>query len=395
MGATENVRHLSQSDNSSTQAIVPRHGVVTLFGYGIQVRVDRGHLVLECGIGPDRRRARLPRVGHGLSRLVVVGSDGMISLAAIRWLSSQKVSFAMLERQGSVLATTGPVRPSDVRLRRAQALAHVSGAALRITRELIRQKLRGQELVARNKLLDSATADSIATFSADLPTAKDISSIRLIEGQAASAYWRAWHMLPLEFPKKDLSRTPVHWRTYGTRMSPLTGSPRLAVTPGCAITNYAYALLESEASLAARALGLDAAMGIFHVDQPNRDSLASDLMEPVRPQVDAYVLDWITTQSLKREWFYELPNGNARLMTSLTEKLSETAPTWGRAVAPVAEWVAQALWNSAGKPASKAATMPTPLTQRHRTEGRGRTFHILTNPAPDRIRSVRFVALSG
>ena len=105
-------------------------------------------------------------------------------------------------------------------------------------------------------------------------------------------------------------------------------------------------------------------------------------MEPVRPQVDAYVLDWITTQSLKREWFYELPNGNARLMTSLTEKLSETAPTWGRAVAPVAEWVAQALWNSAGKPASKAATMPTPLTQRHRTEGRGRTFHILTNPAP-------------
>ena len=98
MGATENVRHLSQSDNSSTQAIVPRHGVVTLFGYGIQVRVDRGHLVLECGIGPDRRRARLPRVGHGLSRLVVVGSDGMISLAAIRWLSSQKVSFAMLEK---------------------------------------------------------------------------------------------------------------------------------------------------------------------------------------------------------------------------------------------------------------------------------------------------------
>jgi hypothetical protein len=26
-------------------------------------------------------------------------------------------------------------------------------------------------------------------------------------------------------------------------------------------------------------------MGIFHVDQPNRDSLVCDLMEPVRPQV--------------------------------------------------------------------------------------------------------------
>jgi len=356
---------------------------VTLFGYGIHVRVDRGHLHLEDGIGPKRRVARFPRVGHGLRRLVLIGSDGAVSLAALRWLSDQKVSFVMLERDGSVLATTGPVRPSDVRLRRAQALAQVSGAALRITRELIRQKLTGQELVARNRLLDTATADTIARFSAELPTAENIASIRLIEAQAASAYWSAWRTLPLIFPKKDLSRVPDHWRRFGTRISPLTGSPRLAVTPGCAMMNYLYALLEAEASLAARALGLDAAMGIFHVDQPNRDSLACDLMEPVRPQVDAYLMDWITTQPLRREWFFEQRNGNARLMASLTQRLSETAPSWGRAVAPVAEWVAQALWNS-GKSASKGSNVPTRLTQRHRSEGRGNTIHIRPNPIPRR-----------
>jgi CRISPR/Cas system-associated endonuclease Cas1 len=133
--------------------------------------------------------------------------------------------------------------------------------------------------------------------------------------------------------------------------------------------DYLYALLESEASLAARALGLDAAMGIFHVDQPNRDSLACDLMEPVRPQVDAYLLDWITTQPLKREWFFEQNNGNARLMASLTERLSETAPTWARAVAPVAEFVSQALWSSTKKSSRNDATAPTRLTQRHRSEG--------------------------
>ncbi len=366
----------------SDTSLKPRHGSLTLFGYGIQVRVDRGHLLLEDGIGPERRCARLPRVGHGLRRLVVVGSDGIVSLAALRWLSGQKASFAMLDRDGSVLLTTGPVRPSDARLRRAQALAHTSGAALRITRELIRQKLSRQELVARNKLLDPATADRIATLSAELPTAENIASIRLIEAQAASAYWSAWRALPFTFPKKDSPRIPEHWRTFGTRISPLTGSPRLAVTPGCAMMNYLYALLEAEASLAARALGLDAAMGIFHVDQSNRDSLACDLMEPVRPLVDAYLLDWITTQPLKREWFFEQRNGNARLMASLTEKLSETAPTWGRAVAPVAEWVAQALWSSTGKSASKGPTVPTRLTQRHRSEGRGNTFHVPTNPIP-------------
>jgi hypothetical protein len=102
-------------------------------------------------------------------------------------------------------------------------------------------------------------------------------------------------------------------------------------------------------------------MGIFHVDQPNRDSLVCDLMEPVRPQVDAYLPDWITTQPLKREWFFEQRNGNARLMASLTETLAETAPTWGRAVAPVAEWVAQALWSSAGTSARSGQPCPPAL----------------------------------
>src|SRR5215469_6304218 len=34
---------------------------------------------------------------------------------------------------------------------------------------------------------------------------------------------------------------------FGTRISPLRGSLRLAVTPACAIMNYLYSLLEAEA----------------------------------------------------------------------------------------------------------------------------------------------------
>src|SRR5262249_43885406 len=127
---------------------LPRHGVVTLLGYRIQIRVDRGHLLLDDGMGADRRHFRLSRVGHGLRRLVVIGSDGFVSLAALRWLADQKTTFVMLERDGSVLATTGPVHPYEARLRRAQALAHSSGAALRIARELVRQKISGQANVA-------------------------------------------------------------------------------------------------------------------------------------------------------------------------------------------------------------------------------------------------------
>src|SRR5437016_1022018 len=150
MAATQTVSQFSQSDNS----LVPRNGVLTLFGYGIQVRVDRGHLVVEDGIGVERRRFRFARVGHGLKRLVVIGADGMISLAALRWLTDQDVAFVMLERDGAVLATTGPVRPSDSKLRRAQALAAQTEAGLQIARELISRKLTGQEHVAREKLRD-------------------------------------------------------------------------------------------------------------------------------------------------------------------------------------------------------------------------------------------------
>src|SRR6266568_1074604 len=174
MTATENVRQLPQSHNSSRELIVPRHGVVTLFGYGIQVRVDGGHLLLHDGIGPNRRYARLPRVGHGLKRLVVIGSDGMISLAALRWLADQDASFILLERDGKVLATTGPVRPSDAKLRRAQAMATQSGADLNIARELISRKLAGQEQVAREKLRDSITADDIARFRSALPNTQQL-----------------------------------------------------------------------------------------------------------------------------------------------------------------------------------------------------------------------------
>ena len=358
------------SAEASQTLIQPRHGVVTLFGYGTSVRVDRGHLVLEDGIANNRRQARFPRVGHGLRRLVVIGSDGMVSLAALRWLADQDASFVMLDRDGSVLATTGPVRSSDSKLRRSQSLSISNGTGLRIARDLISKKLSGQEQVARHKLLDSSTADIIARYKAELPQADSLSTIRLIESQAARAYWSAWSTLPVNFPKRDLARVPEHWQTFGARVSPLTGSPRLAANPANAILNYLYCVLESESRLAAAALGLDPGLGVLHVDTPARDSLACDIMEPVRSVVDSYVLDWITRQPLKREWFFEQRDGNCRLMAPFAVRLSETASIWRRAIAPVAEWIVKQFWATTQR-RTQSTHAPTHLTQAHRRTAKG------------------------
>jgi CRISPR-associated endonuclease Cas1 len=348
---------------------IPKSGVLVLYGFGIRVSMQCGHLCIEDGIGPERRKFRLPRVGHGLRRLVVVGSDGLVSLASLRWLSDQGASLVFLERDGRVLMTTGPVRPSDARLRRQQSLGEHSGAALVIARELISRRLSGQEAVARNKLLDDATADIIAQFRAEVDNATTMDAIRRLESQGASAYWASWGDLPICFPKNELPRVPDHWRAFDTRKSRLSGSQRLASNPVNAILNYLYAVLESEARLAATALGLDPGLGFIHMDAPARDSLACDLMEPIRPEIDAWVLDWITREPLKRDWLFEQRDGNCRLMAPFAVRLAETAPMWARAVAPIAEWVARRLWSR--RRDSREAGLATRLTHSRKRKAKG------------------------
>src|SRR5438093_10861009 len=141
---------------------ISKLGVFTLYGYGIRVTMQAGHLQIEDGIGPDRRKFRLPRVNHRLKRLVCIGDDGFITLSALRWLSEVGASFVMLDRLGKVRVVTGPASPSESRLRRAQSCAHQNGKALEISRELIRAKLQGQEEVLREKIKQLTIADVIA-----------------------------------------------------------------------------------------------------------------------------------------------------------------------------------------------------------------------------------------
>lgn len=335
--------------SAALRPILPRHGVVTLFGYGITIRVDRGHLILEDGAGSARRHARFARIGHRLDRLIVIGADGAVSLAALQWLADQKASFVMLERDGSVLAVTGPVRPSDARLRRAQACAGQSGLGAQISRELIALKLQGQERVARERLREADTADQIAMLLEDLSTVNSIDAMRTIEARAGAAYWIGWSGVRAQFPAKDIPRIPEHWLTFGTRTSVLTGSPRLAVNPLNAMLNYAYAVLEAETRLAISAMGLDPGLGFVHMDYEKRDSLACDLMEVVRPDVDAYLFDWAARVPFRRDWFFEQRNGNCRLMPDLAAMISETAPRWRQAVGPIVEWLARTLWEHSPK----------------------------------------------
>jgi CRISPR-associated endonuclease Cas1 len=351
------------------------NGVLLLSGYGIRAAVERGHLCIEDGVGADRRRARFSRAERKLRRLVVLGHAGTISFDALRWLSDVGAGFVQIDHDGRVIVAAGPTGLQDARLRRAQAQAFENGLGLAIARELARAKLEGQRTVL-DRLPDAEDASAALRSAAGrLDGAHTINQLRAIEAEGALAYWGAWAPVQVQFARRDAARIPAHWRSFGHRASLVTGASRKATNPANAILNYLYAIAEAEARLAALAVGCDPGLGIMHADQRARDSLACDLMEPVRPMVDAWVLDLLASRTFRRSDFFETREGVCRIMPPLTRLLAETAPRWGAAVAPVAERLVRQLLgqHSDKKPRRRRQSsrpVPTPLTQANRSAGR-------------------------
>ncbi len=361
-------------------------GVLVASGYGLRIFIERGHLVVEDGAGLERRVQRFSKIGHGFERLIVLGHSGTVTLEALRWLRDVGVAFVQIDRDGQVVTVSGRLGTADPRLLRALALAREDQTGLGIARELLRSKLEGQASVLRQMYGSREATADIHRAVSGLGAASTDDELRLCEAAASQSYWRIWESQGVTFRKREQRRVPEHWLTFGSRHSPLTGSPRTAVNPANAILNYLYAILEAEARLAALALGLDPALGLLHADQRWRDSLACDLMEPVRPTADAFLLHWLRTRTFNKGEFFETREGQCRLLPPLTHQLAQTASKWTRAVAPVAERVAKWLFVSAklDRPRSHASsfTLPTPLTQRRRSEGRPAPALAMTRATP-------------
>ena len=359
-------------DYSSTGGPGPaiRQGVLVLSGYGLRVSVERGHLVCSDGYCDVRRRLQPHRATSGLRRLVLLGTSGIMTLEAVRWLHGIGAGLVQLTGRGEVLLASGPPGLDDARLRRAQATAPTRDVGLRITRDLLRAKLLGQARVL-DRLAAPAVAATLRRACGALDRAPTLERMRSIEAESGLAYWEAWRAVPVRFARRDERMVPDHWTVAGTRSSPLTGQPRRAVSPAHAILNYLYAVLESEARIATQAVGLDPGMGILHTDQPARDSFALDLMEPVRPSVDAFALDLLRERVFSRDDFVEDEHGVCALVGPLRRDLAQTGPLWAKEIGPWAERAAALLAESVPVPRrERPIRVPTPLTQANRSAGR-------------------------
>lgn len=351
---------------------------VVLSGYGVRTELRGGHLEVESGVGAKRTKQRFTRVS-GLRRLMVLGDSGMVSLDALRWLYDTGAAFVHIGRDAHVVTVGSPRGINDVRLRRGQALAAFTDTGLSITRELLATKLQGQ-LALLLRIENGAQAREEIEYALEaLSRADTMTALRYAESRAAVAYWTAWRDVEVRFVGKDRERVPKHWRTVGSRQSLLTDAPRKAVTPVNALLNYLYAVLESEAHLAAVAVGCDPEVGILHADRAGRNSFACDLMEPVRPHVDAFVLHLLESRSFLKSDFFETREGVCRVMPPLTEALAVTGAEWAKRLAPIAEQIAGVFAASKSDElvlgrSPKMDAVPrryrTPLTQQNRVRKR-------------------------
>jgi CRISPR-associated endonuclease Cas1 len=344
-----------------------RGRVAVVDGYGVKLFIRRRHLVIEDGLGRDRRQCVHARATHGLSRVVVIGHEGFITLEAFRWLADLGIPLLQIDRDGRVLATTATGN-ADARLHRLQALAPFNGTGLDIARHLLRLKLAGQARVLQQLAPSRETGEAIRMCTEALEAAANQDELLAAERNAAANYWAAWTREPVRFRRSNARALPAHWTQFGQRTSPLTTAPRLAINPANALLNYLYAVLEAETRVACLTAGLDPTLGVLHVDYRSRDSFVLDLMEAGRPSVDAFILELLRSQVFTRNDFGETSRGICRILSPLSHRLTETADQWGEVIAPTVEAVIEQLASSPGSRVTETLTPLTRATRRRRLD---------------------------
>jgi CRISPR-associated endonuclease Cas1 len=318
-----------------------RNGVLTLSGSVTKITVNGGCLCVSDGFLGQSAELRLRRADCPVRRIVVTRPDGFITFAAVKWLHGVGATLVQLDWDGSVLLATTPPSAGDFpALRRFQALAAGSAAGLDIGRRILYAKVSGQS-AALDLMKMSDAARVVEKHAAELIVAETEVQMLSIESMAALVYWRAWSPIPVHFARQSV--VPSHWATFGARHSIRTNSPRKAATAGNALLNYLYGVIAGEMTIALSGVGLDPGIGIFHTDQPGRNSLVYDLIEGLRPRADFWLASWLGEARFSRRDFYEEADGTIRVTRPLTSHIAITKSLWREPCSLAASWLVKAL----------------------------------------------------
>lgn len=233
-----------------------------------------------------------------IDRVVIRGAT-TLTTGAIGALTEEGIGLVLLSgRHGKHLATVLGRPQGDAWRRIGQyRWYHDADYRARWARTLVLHKLRAQQRMladalplrpdCRKPLTDAYNrlAELLGKVQAQTLEAGTLPSLRGLEGAAAAAHFAALQSLfPSALGFTGRNRRP----------------PR---DPVNAVLSLAYTLLHFEAVAACHAGGLDPYVGFYHEPAYNRESLAADLIEPLRAHIDGWVWRLFADRVLREDHF--------------------------------------------------------------------------------------------
>lgn len=255
---------------------------------GLTLRADGAALVLYDG---DERVATVPlRI---LERVCIRGNV-LLSAAVLGKLGEQGVGVLVLGGRKREPVLMMPSLRVDVKRRAAQfALAQDTAFCLKMARlwgaaKVGRQLALLEKFAAENESRRARLhnmIETLRTVAAQTERAADIGALRGLEGAAAAHYFAALAVvLPPSLGFSGRNRRP----------------PKDAFN---VVLSLGYTMLHFELVRQIYLVGLDPFLGFYHTAAHGRESLASDLLEPVRPLYDEWAAGLFAGGVLRPEDF--------------------------------------------------------------------------------------------
>jgi len=268
-------------------------GLLILDRAQLEVKSEGDTLALyEAGV----RRGTVPL--KLIDRCVIQGGQTRLDSGVLSKLAEAGATTVLMSpRSGRRVAIVLGAQHNDAAVRLAQALRVMDEPACRqwgqslVLAKLRRQRRTLQQLAqarpdARKALWDAmqglATVECHVCATDDVPA---MASLRGYEGAAAHAYFAG--LTGVFAPALQFS---------GRNRRP----PR---DPVNVCLSLSYTMLHVQAVHMAMATGLDPFLGFYHRPAIGRESLACDLIEPLRPAVDMWVWELLRSHTLRGEHF--------------------------------------------------------------------------------------------
>jgi CRISPR-associated protein Cas1 len=297
-----------------------------LSGHGASLRIEGSSLLVKNGFTHYPQKQEISRFFPGGSdnpeRIILLDCSGSLTFDVLSWLSQQGIDLVQIDWRGEVIClaskvgySANPFRVEWQRQTRADENARMEYSVGQITKKVENSIITLEKSVRKSPAWNKAMEAAYSTLTKlDARKPQNIMQLRVVEANAAAAYFRAWRGTPIRWRGTSRRPIPDTWREIGVRTSPfLRAGNRNAGNPVNAILNYAYTALQSEIQIRTVSEGYDPRLGIMHEASQGASAFIFDEMEPFRPKVDRKVLEFIKDRVFDPADFILRADGVVRL----------------------------------------------------------------------------------